>query len=267
VSGRLGALAAAVTEDVRRRSRRAILLAIGAGLLANFTLGASILPSAFTTNLLLAYGLFLGAFAIVLAAGLLQQFGGTFGDALAVGGWSRLEAEARWRRLGAGRIPRSPAEALKWLSDHPDPAALQPQRLAALLLTNDVAGARATLETYPADTVYERFGAECDRWALDFVEGAMPDFAHVEALAAEITDPHHQRSAAASMAILRAHAAVAEGRDWVPPLAATRPLVGDAADGIIGARYVLPSWTMSVAIAALLIGVALLFGRLTGVWS
>ena len=267
MSGRLGALAAAVTDEVRARSRRAILLAVGAGLLANFALGASILPIAYTTNLLLGYGLFLGTFAIVLAAVLLQQFGGSLGDALAVGGWSRLEAEARWRALGAGRIPRSPAEAQKWLSDHPDPEALQPLRFAAMLLTDDVAGARAALETYPLDTAYERFGAKADRWALDFAEGALPDLAGVEARAAELTDPHEQRQAAASLAILRAHAALARGNDWVPPMAAARPLVGEAADGIIGARYVLPAWTMPVAIAAALIGVALLFGRLTGVWS
>jgi len=266
VSGRLAALATAVTDDVSRRSRRAFLLALGAGLLANFALGASILPSAFTANLLLAYALFLGVFAMVLAAVLLQQFGGQFGDALAVGGWSRLEAEARWRGLGASRIPRSPAEAQKWLRDHPDPDALQPQRFAALLLAGDLAGAKATLETCPADTAYERFGIESDRWALDFVEGAIPDLARVEALAAEISDPHEERHAVTTMAILRAHVALAEGSEWVPKMAAVRPLVGDAADGIIGARYVVPAWTMSMAIAALLTGGALVLGRLTGVW-
>lgn len=78
MSGRLAALATAVTGEVSRRSRRAFLLALAAGLLANFAFGASMLPSEFTANLLLAYALFLGAFAIVLAAVLLQQFGGTF---------------------------------------------------------------------------------------------------------------------------------------------------------------------------------------------
>jgi hypothetical protein len=266
VSGRLGALAAAVTSEVNARSRRAFLLALGAGLLAAFALGASALPFEIISNLLITYGVFVGAFAVTLAAVLFQQFGGDFGDALAVAGWSRLEAEDRWRKVGAGRIPRSPTEAAAWLVRHPDPSTLQAQRISALLMVGDLAAARATLDSSPGDTPYERFDVASDRWFIHFVEGEVPPLDSVEAAAAEIVDEHERRLATVGVATLRACAAVVEGRDWVAPVAAVRADLGDAAAGIVAARYIVPQWTALAAIAGVLIGGALVFGRLTGVW-
>lgn len=266
MSGRFGALAAVVTGEVQRRSNRAFLLALGAGLLATFALGASVLPTEITSNLLVSYGVFLGAFGLTLLALLYAQFGGQFGDALAVAGWARLEAEDRWRRLGAGRIPRSPAEATAWLQQHGDLTTLQPQRLSAHLMAGDLAGARGALATYPLATPYERFDAVNDRWFLDFMDGELPPLDEVETMAAALQDADERRQAIVATATLRAHAAVAENRDWVAPVAAVRGELGDAGSGIIGARYILPAWTMLMAISALLVGGALLLGRLTGVW-
>jgi hypothetical protein len=266
VTSRLGALAAVVSAEVGRRSRRAFLVALGAGLLANFALGSSVLPIEISANLLISYAVFLVVFAGVLAALLYQQFGGAFGDALAVAGWARLESEERWKRLGAGRIPRSPAEASRWLQLHGDPSTLEGQRFSCLLFVGDLGRAREVLATYPLETPYQRFDAASDRWFLDFLEGQLPPFDEPDRLAAAVTDDHESKLAAAGMATLRAHAAVAQGGDWVAPLAETRQRIGDAAAGVIGARYVLPAWTASVAIAAVLIGVALLVGRLGGIW-
>ena len=265
-SARFGALAAVVTGDVKRRSN-GFLLALGAGLLASFALGASVLPTEITSNLLVSYGVFLGAVGAALLALLYRQFGGEFGDALAVAGWARLEAEDRWRRLGAGRIPRSPAEATAWHRQHADPTTLQEQRLSAYLMADDPAGARAALAAYPMTTPYERFDAVNDRWLLDFTDGELPPLDEVEAMAAALQDPGERRQAIVATATLRAHVAVAEGRDWAAPVAAVRAEVGEAASGIIWARYILPAWTWLMAISALLVGGALLFGRLTGVWS
>ena len=265
-SARFSALAAVVTSEVQRRSRRAFLLAVGAALLASFALGASVLPTEITANLLVSYAVFLGAFALALLALLYRQFGGEFGDALAVAGWARLEAEDRWRRLGAGRIPRTPAEATAWLQQHDDPTTLQQQRLSAQLVAGDLVTVRVGLATYPMDTPYERFDAANDRWFLDFMDGELPPLADLEAMAAALRDPAERRQAIVATATLRAHAAVADGRDWVAPVAAVRDVVGDAASGIIWARYILPAWTMLMAISALFVGGALLFGRLTGVW-
>jgi hypothetical protein len=266
VSGRLGALAAAVAGEVATRARRAFLLALGAGLLAVFALGGSILPVEVAANLLLTYVLFLGVFALALAALLMQQFGGAFGDALAVGGWARLEAEARWRRHGAGRIPRSPEEGRRWLDAHPDTTTLVAERFSAQLVCGDLVAARGTLENRPIDTPYGRFDVASDGWFLDFVDGAIPPLDDVVRLSGDIVDPSERRVADAALATLRAHEAVALGGDWVAALAGGRAQLGDAASGIIGSRYILPAWTVSVAIAALLIGGALIVGRATGVW-
>ena len=266
MTGRLGALSAALTGEVNARSRRAFLIALGAGLLASFALGASVLPIELTSNLLISYGVFVGAFAISLAALLFQQFGGEFGDALAVAGWARLEAEDHWRKIGAGRIPRSPKEAADWLAHHADPSTFQAQRVSVLLMVGDVAAARAALETVPQDTPYERFDVASDRWLLDFLEGEVPPLTPLEAAAAELHNDHERRLAKAGVATLRAHSAAVEGRDWVPSFAGIRPELGTAAAGIVGARYVVPQWTALVAISGALIGGALVFGRLTGVW-
>ena len=267
MSGRLGALSAAVSAEVQRRSRRAFLLALGAALLAVFALGASILPEGIATNLWLTYAVFLAVFGITLALVLLQQYSGAVGDALAVAGWARLDAEERRKAAGAGRIPRSPAEARKWLAAHPDPATFQGPRLSAQILAGELEAARATLATYPVATPLERFERLDDGWFLDFLDGGSPDLAPLAEAAGELTTDDERTFAAVVIATLRAHAAVAAGTDWVGPLAAERARLGNRAAGIVGARYVAASWTLTMAIASVLVGIALLVGRATGVWG
>jgi hypothetical protein len=267
VSGRLGALAAAVTAEVQRRARRAFLLALGAGLLAVFALGASFLPVGITANLLLDYGLFLAVLAVSLAGLLIQAFSGRVGDALAVAGWARLDAEERRKAAGAGRIPRSPAEARAWLADHP-PAAVSPShRLSAQILAGDLAAARATLAAYPSATPLERFEVLDDGWFLDFLEGGQPDLGPLQEAAAELSAEQERAFAAVVIATLRAHEAAAVGGDWIAPLAAERQRLGDRAAGIVGGRYVAATWTLVMAAASILAGLALLVGRATGVWG
>jgi hypothetical protein len=266
VTGRLGALAAAFQGEVQRRAARAILIATGAGLLAVFALGASVLPSGLSSSLLLSYGLFLLVFGIVLAALLLQGFGGPFGDALAVAGWARLDAEERRRAAGAGRIPRSPAEARDWLAAHPDPAAHQPQRLSAQIMAGDLAAARQTLATYPSATPIERFEIVDDGWFLDFLEGRSPSLVPLEAAADELNEEGQRTFAAVVIATLRAHQAAAAGQDWVSPLAAERGRLAHRADGIVGSHYVVGTWTIVMVAASVMAGLALLIGRATGIW-
>lgn len=267
MNGRFGALSAAVQAEVQRRSRRAFLLALGAGLLAVFSLGASILPEGFVTNLWLSYAVFLAVFGATLALVLVQQYGGAFGDALAVAGWARLDAEERRKAAGAGRIPRSPAEARSWLAAHPDSGTFQAPRLSAQLMAGDLAAARATLATYPSDTALGRFERLDDGWFLDFLEGGTPDLAPLRAAADALTTEEERSFAAVVIATLQAHAAVAAGADWIAPLATVRERLGNRAGGIVGARYVAASWTLTMAIASVLVGVALLVGRATGVWG
>ena len=46
-----------------------------------------------------------------------------------------------------------------------------------------------------------------------------------------------------------------------------RPRLAGLADGIVGARYVVASWTLTMALTSLMVGFALLVGRATGVWG
>jgi hypothetical protein len=267
VSGRLGALAAAMSAEVQRRSLRAFLVALGAGLLAVFGLGASILPDAFTTNLLLAYGLFVAVFGIALALSLVQAFSGPFGDALAVAGWARLDAEERRKAAGGGRIPRSAAEASAWLAAHADGATLPAHRFSAQILAGELTAAREALATYPSTTPLERFEIADDGWFLDFLEGRVAELAPLDAAGRELPTEQERTFAAVAIATLRSHAAAVAGADWIAPLAAERPRLAGLADGIVGARYVVASWTLTMALTSLMVGFALLVGRATGVWG
>ncbi|MEP6469226.1 MAG: hypothetical protein ABJC24_05595 [Chloroflexota bacterium] len=266
MSDRFGTLAAVVSTEVQARSRRAFLLSLGAALLATFALGGSVVPIAIAGNLLINYAVFLATFGTTLAATLLWQFGGAIGDALAVGGWGRLEAEDHWRALGAGKIPRDAGQGSSWLAAHPEPGRLAPQRLVAQLFAGDTTAANETLSTYPTSTAYERFELANDRWFLDFLAGELPALDEVEAAAANVQDPGERARAAAAAATMRAHAAAVSGGDWVAALAAARQVVGARADGLVWSRYVVPGWTLLMGVAAALIGLGLLAGKLTGVW-
>ena len=267
MTNRFGALPAAFSAELQRRVGRAFLLALGAGLLSVFALGGSILPDAYSTNLLLAYAVFLAIFAVALGVLLLRELGGRFGDALAVAGWARSDSEERRRRIGAGRIPRNPNEARAWLAAHPDPATFQPQRLSAQVMAGDLAAARATLLTYPTATALDRFEVLDDGWFLDFLEGGSPPVAPLEDAAAQLTDEQDRTFAAVIIATLRAHLAAATGGDWISPLAEQRQRLGGRAAGFVGSRYIVVTWSVLVAIASGLVGVALVVGRVTGVWA
>jgi hypothetical protein len=267
VSARFGALAARISAEVQRRTLRAFLIGLGAGMLAVFAMGASILPDGITTNLLLAYGVFVAAFGITLALLLVQAFGGAFGDALAVAGWARLHAEERRKAAGGGRIPRSPAEARAWLAASAGTAALPAHRFSVQILAGELGAARETLGAYPTATGLERFEILDDGWFLDFLEGRVLDLVPLEAAAAELGTEEERTVAAVAIATLRAHAAAAAGSDWIGPLAAERARVAGRADGIVGARYVVASWTLTMAVTSVMVGFALLVGRVTGVWE
>jgi hypothetical protein len=131
----------------------------------------------------------------------------------------------------------------------------------------DVAGARSALADYPGRTEDEGHDRDADEWVLDFMEGRIGDLQPLERAAASIQDPHARAVALAGAALRRATAEHASGGDWIAPMAAAYPAVasfgGD--DWRIGA--VVRTWTIGMLVVSALIGAALLFGRLTGVWG
>ena len=265
---RYWALGSTVTAEAGRRVRRAGLIAAGGGLLSAFALGASVLPMSVTSDLLVAYLVFLAVYGAILALALLRELGGPYGAAMTVGEFARSGTLAEWRATtGDPDPPRSPADAAAWLQRHPDDGSLPGQRLSALLLTGDLAAARQALAQYPRSTPFERYDHAADAWFLDFLEGATPPPAEVEAAVREVSDAGPRARADAGLAVLRAHLAEASGADWIAPLATARPLIpADANTGWRGSMIV-RVWTLYMAAGALLIGVALLIARLTGVWG
>jgi hypothetical protein len=264
---RYWALYRTVAEEWPRRLRRAILVACLVALLAVFAFGASVLPSAVTGNLLLGYLVFLAFFGVVLALSLLYQTGGDYRRALIVGELARQSAWRLWAdTVGDPHPPLDGDEAATWLAGHPGPE-LPSQRAYALLLTGDVDAARALLPEYPTATDYERHDRDADEWVMDFMEGRAGALEPLEESAAAIQDPERRAVAVAGMAIRRATAAHAAGGEWIGAMAAVYPEVAGRAtdDWRVGA--VVRVWTIGMVAASAMIGLALLFARVTGVWS
>jgi hypothetical protein len=264
---RYWALYRTVAEEWPRRLRRAVLLACLGALLAVFAFGASILPSAVTGNLLLGYMVFLGIFAIMLALSLLYQTGGDYRRALTVGEFARQNAWREWKEaVGEERPPLTQDEAVAWLASHPG-RDLPGQRAYAHLLTGDVDAARALLPEYPRRTDYERYDRDADQWLMDFLDGRAGALEPLEQAAAAIEDPERRAAAVAGAALRRASAEHAAGGGWIGPMAAAYPLVAGRAtdDWRVGA--IVRVWTIGMLVVSAMIGAALLFSRMTGVWS
>lgn len=264
---RYWALYQTVAEEWPRRLRRAILLACLGALLAVFAFGASILPTAVTGNLLLGYLVFLGIFAVALALSLLYQTGGDYRRALTVGEFARQNAWREWNEaVGEERPPLTRDEAVAWLASHPAPD-LPEQRAYAHLLTGDVDAARALLREYPSGTDYERYGRAADQWMMDFLDGRTGALDALEQAAAAVEDPERRAVAVAGAALRRATAENAAGGDWIGPMAAAYPAVAGRATDHWRIGAVVRVWTLGMVVVSAMVGAALLFSRMTGVWS
>jgi hypothetical protein len=235
-------------------------------MLAVFSLGSSIVPVEIAANLLLSYLVFLCVFGIVMAYGLIGIGGARYRDALAVGELAHRRTITEWRRTTGGDPPRSPAEAEAWLAANPETELNRRQRCSAHLRAGDLVAARETLDRFPRETPFDRYWLESDRWFLSFVEGELPDPAPMVAEVAAIETPELRAHGEAGLATALAHRAAAQAHDWIEPLASARPKVADYVDDARVLRVEIVAWSLLMAIASGLIGVALLVGRLTGVW-
>jgi hypothetical protein len=263
---RYWALYRTVAEEWPRRLRRAVLMACLGGLLSVFAFGASILPSAVTGNLLLGYMVFLGIFGVLLVLSLLYQTGGDYRRALIVGEFARQNAWREWKdAVGEERPPLTRDEAVAWLASHPGPD-LPEQRAYAHLLIGNVDAARALLPEYPSRTDYERFDRDADEWLMDFLEGRAGTLDPVERAAAAIDDPQRRAVAVAGAALRRATAENATGGDWIGPMAAAYPAVAGRATDAWRMGAIVRLWTLGMLVASAMIGAALLFSRMMGVW-
>lgn len=259
---RFWALPHAVVAEQGRRLRRAMLIAVGAGLLAVFALGASILPESTTGDPMLGYVVFLVAEGVVLALALLQQTGGPYRHALQVGETLRRASWRSWREATGEQVPPlTPADAAAWLARNPDETDNPTQRVHAQMMVGDLAGARRSLSHYPRETAMERYLHASQEWFLDFVDGREAGLETLQAPLAEVQDPAMRGQAAAGIAILQGYVAAARGGDWISPLAAAYPALPDPAEDDWRLPLLVRTWTLTMAVSSLMIGAALLLGR------
>jgi hypothetical protein len=254
------------SAELGSRVQRAFLVATVLGLVAIFALGASPLADVVGTSLLLSYAVFLGVFAIVLALALLRATGGQLGRALAVAEVGRAATEAEWREVAGIGIPTDPDVAKRWLEANPETDANRHQRLSAQVRCLDLAAARDTLTRYPRTTPFERYDAAIEEWFIEFIAGELPDPHPIEEIVATIEEPDLRSKADAGVATMRAHLAAARGGDWLAELAAPFHRIDTSSAQGIRAKLIVINWTVPMAIAAALVGLALLVGRLSGIF-
>jgi hypothetical protein len=266
----LRSVAETIGGEWDRRLRRAVLISAGAGLLAVFALGASVLPTwlsaAVSYDLRIAYLAFLAVYGITLAYLLVRATADPYGAALWTAEVSRAGTIAAWQRVtGERRLPKTVRDAVAWLGSHPETDTNRPQRLMVQISAGDLAGARDTLSRYPTGTPFERYWRAADAWFLDVLEGGTPSLDPVEAEVARVEVPAERAHAESGVAVLRAHREMLSGRDWIAPLAAARPLVEGHTDDTLRVKLIVGAWTTFMAVAAGMIGLALLAGVATGI--
>jgi hypothetical protein len=266
----LAHVAAIIGGEWNRRLRRALLIATGAGLLAVFVLGASVLSAwlsaAVTYDLRIAYFVFLAVYGVTLALLLIGATADPYGAALWTAEVSRAGTIATWQRVtGEREPPRNPRAAEAWLASHPEAEGSEPQRLMVQIYAGDLAAARETLSRYPTGTPFERYWRAADEWFLDLLGGRLPPLDAVEAEVAAVEDPAQRAHAESGVAVLRAHRELLSGRDWVAPLAAARPRVEGYVDDTLRIKMIVRAWTTFMALAAGMIGLALVVGLASGI--
>lgn len=124
---------------------------------------------------------------------------------------------------------------------------------------------RALLIATCAGLLAERYWRAADEWFLDVLDGRLPPLDAVEAELAGVEDPAKRAHAESGLAVLRAHRELLSGRDWVAPLAAARHRVEGYVDDTLRIKLIVRAWTTFMALAAGMIGVALLVGLASGI--
>ena len=137
----------------------------------------------------------------------------------------------RWTAATGTTVPTSLRAMRHWLYGNPDRPETRFARAALLIMTGDLVGARATVDTMPLHTDWDRFEQHALRVYLDWVAGGDPDFKALGAEAEKVGEPgsaeRRQARGEATVAVVRDTAAL--GGDWMPPLIAIREEAGPVA--------------------------------------
>ena len=141
----------------------------------------------------------------------------------------------RWIDTTGTRVPATVSAMRRWLERNPERPETRWARAQVLILTGDLAEARAVVERMPIETAWDRFEQESLRIYIDWVEGGDPDFDALRAKAEMVGEPGSaERLAARGEAVIAvARDAAASGGDWMAPLIALRDEAGPVAGRLL----------------------------------
>jgi hypothetical protein len=251
---RIGALA----SRFRRVLRTPLIIANTAAGVGAFGLIIVAGQPAIAIPLLVRLPIAIAVFALVACAALPLLVRGGVRDALESFAWIGRWDALRFASVTGMRPPATPEAARTWLERHPSRGDAPPDerlaRIEPLLLVGDAAGAARIAAGLPSATSWERFEREYQRAFADFSGGARVDPRPLRAASAALTDPDEARRAQALLAVAAARVAVADGTDWLAPLADVRGSIGEAADGVLRLE-IWPTLFRLEAIVALAAGV------------
>jgi hypothetical protein len=243
-----GALAAAITRDWRPYRWRAYAIAV----VAAITVGGICVPIV-TSVLAIALALggvtidprlpwaeitwsaaFVVTFAAVGAWAVVRWLPSDFRAATETYVWLATRAEAQWHTIFGDRpVPRSRPALQRFVDETPESSETAGERVAAWLGLGNMAAARRVITQMPADTAVQRQAIAGATWLVAFIGGTVGDLAPLRAGVAEIDDPLDHLDAEVELAVNAARVALAEGRDWKPPLAEIRGHLGTEPEAML----------------------------------
>jgi hypothetical protein len=153
--------------------------------------------------------------------------------------WLATRAEAHWAEVVGTDVPRRP-EAMRAFLDATTVEPATAGEIATIWLAlGDLDTARDVLASMPETTDLERHQKRTTTWLVDFVGGIDGPLDPLVADAATIADDAHRLEAQVELAIAAARVAIAQGRDWIAPMASVRALLGQAPSDVLW-RFAFP---------------------------
>lgn len=141
----------------------------------------------------------------------------------------------RWMAVTGTSVPTSVPAMRRWLERDPDRPETRWARAEALIIVGNLAEARAVIEDMPVTDDWDLFEQHSLQAFLDWVEGAEPDYAALQAEAETVGEPNSaDRLLARGEAMMAtARDLAASGGDWMAPLIAYRDAAGPGAGRLL----------------------------------
>jgi hypothetical protein len=149
-----------------------------------------------------------------------------FGAATEAYLWLAALSEAHWRSVLGVPVPRTAAAQRAFLDATPVTPATAGQIGSIWLMLGDLDTALEVFAQMPESSPGERHEKTGALWLADFVVGG-DDLGRLEASLRDVWDDHTWLEGAVEVAVDTSRVALAHGGDWIAPMAAVRPKLGD----------------------------------------